>query len=310
MSAGPGPIVVGVERSQRSRDALALARRLARASGARLLLVTVYSTGARSAAIERGAYAREMAEEAEAALDWVAAPLSGARPEARAIPCTSIPRGLQEIAVSEGALAIVVGRSYRGPLGRILPGSVGERLLRGAPCPIAVSTGGGPGHDAHDAIERIGVGYVATPEGDEAVRAAAGLAARSGARVQVLSVIEPPAISAAVPFGWRTGVRESTARAELASRILRTVEDAPAPVAITGDVVDGYADDELTQLSGEVDLLICGSSGHRPVGGVMAGSVSAGILRKARCPLLLIPRGARDGFGTLGAPAAAVVPSA
>jgi nucleotide-binding universal stress UspA family protein len=308
MTAGgarPGPIVVGVERSQPSRDALALARRLARASGARILLASVYSAGARSATIERGAYARELAAEAEAALDWVAAPLSGARPEARAVPCTSIPRGLHQIAISEGALAIVVGRSHRGPLGRMVPGSLGERLLRGAPCPIAVATGDSR-HDAHDAIASIGVGYSATPEGDEAVSAAAGLAARSGARVQVLSVIEPPAVSAAVPFGWRTGVLESTAREELASRILRAAEGAAAPVAISGEVVDGYADDELARLSRDVDLLICGSSGHRSVGGVMAGSVSAGILRKVRSPLLVIPRGARDGFATLGAPEAAV----
>ena len=209
--ARPGPIVVGVDRSGRSRDALALARRLARATGARLLLVSVYPVGARSATIERGAYARALAEEAETALDWVAAPLRGARPEARAVPCTSIPRGLQQIAVAEGALAIVAGPSHRGPLGRLVQGSVGERLLRGAPCPIVVATGGCR-HDAYAPIARIGVGYVATPEGDEALRAAAGLAARSGAEVRVLSVVEPPAVSAARPFGWRTAARVDRAR--------------------------------------------------------------------------------------------------
>jgi len=293
----PGPIVVGVDRSGRSRDALALARRLARATGARLLLVSVYPVGARSATVERGAYARALAEEAETALDWVAAPLCGARPEARAVPCTSIPRGLQQIAVTEGALAIVAGPSHRGPLGRLVQGSVGERLLRGAPCPIVVATGGCR-HDVYEPIARIGVGYVATQEGDEALRAAAGLAARSGAVVRALSVVEAPAASAARPFGWRTGMLESTAREQLATRI-RSVTGG---VEIHGEVVDGYADDELAQLSREVDLLVCGSSGQRAVGGVMASGVSAGVLRKARCPLVLIPRGARNGFATLGAP--------
>jgi nucleotide-binding universal stress UspA family protein len=308
MTAGetrPGPILVGVERSGPSRDALAVARRLARASGARLLLVSIYPIGVRSATIEQSAYARGLADEAEAALDWVAAPLCGARPEARAVPSTSIPRGLQQIAVTEGALAIVVGPSHRGPLGRMVQGSVGERLLRGAPCPIVVATGGSS-KDAHAAITRIGVGYVATPEGIAALHAAAGLAARSGAGVRALSVVEPPPVSAALPFGWRTGVLESTARDELASRILRATEGAAAPVKIVGEVVDGYADDELVQLSREVDLLVCGSSGRRPVGGIMAGSASAGTLRKACCPLLLVPRGARDGFANLGGPAALV----
>ena len=284
--AGPGPIVVGVDRSGRSRDALALARRLARATGARLLLVSVYPVGARSATVERSAYARALAEEAETALDWVAAPLCGARPEARAVACTSIPRGLQQIALAEGALAIVAGPTHRGPLGRLVQGSVGERLLRGAPCPIVVATGGCR-HDAYSPLARIGVGYVATPEGDEALRAAAGLAARSGAEVRVLSVVEPPAV------GWRTRVLESTAREELGTRI-RSVD-----LEVAGEVVDGYADDELAQLSREVDLLVCGSSNQRSL-----GRVSAGVLRKARCPLLLIPRGARNGFATLAAPAA------
>ena len=33
----------------------------------------------------------------------------------------------------------------------------------------------------------------------------------------------------------------------------------------------------------------------------MLGSVSAGVLRKARSPVLVIPRGARDGFAALAA---------
>jgi len=299
MTAGEarsGPIVVGVDRSGRSRDALALARRLARATGARLLLVSVYPVGARSATIERSAYARALEEEAETALDWVAAPLCGARPEARAVPCTSVPRGLQQIAVAEGALAIVAGPSHRGPVGRLVQGSVGERLLRGASCPVVVATSGCR-HLAHEPLGRIGVGYIATPEGDAALRAAAGLAARSGAEVRVLSVVEPPAV------GWRTGVLESTARELLAARIADVTVGTGAPVRIAGEVVDGYADDELAQLSREVDLLVCGSSGHRAAGGVMASGVSAGILRKVHCPLLMVPRGAGDQLAALRAPA-------
>ena len=63
-----GPIVVGVERSERSRDALALARALARAAGTRLIIVAVYAADARSAVMERGAYARALALEAESVL--------------------------------------------------------------------------------------------------------------------------------------------------------------------------------------------------------------------------------------------------
>ena len=108
-----------------------------------------------------------------------------------------------------------------------------------------------------------------------------------------------------LPFGWSPDEREATARGELAAQIRRATEAVATPVEIAGEVVDGYADDELARLSSEVDLLICGSSGHRPVGSVMLGSVPAGILRKACCPLLVIPRGARDGFAALRADAVA-----
>jgi len=49
---------------------------------------------------------------------------------------------------------------------------------------------------------------------------------------------------------------------------------------------------------------VCGSRGRGALGRVMLGSVAAGLLRKARSPVLVIPRGAPDGFGYLQAPPA------
>lgn len=286
----PGPIVVGVERSDRSREALALGRALGRVVGSRLILVTVYPLDARSATMGRGAYAERLAEQAESTLDRVVAPLSGARLESRAVPSTSVPAGLQQVADAEGAIAIVVGPSHRGPLGRIAPGSVGERLLRGARCPVAVAPRGY--RDAATArIARVGVGSAA-PEIDDALRAAVGLAVRTGAAIRVLRVVEFDAL-------------ETSARDDLAGTIRSAVQAVTTPVRISGEVVDGYADDELARLSLDVDLLVCGASGSHPARDPLLGSVSTGILRKARCPVLVVPRGTRAGFAALRAPAAA-----
>ncbi len=300
----PGPIVVGVERSERSRDALALARALARAAGTRLILVAVYAADARSAVMERGAYARSLAIEAVSALEWVARPLAGVAAEARAVPCSSVPRGLREVAEAEGALAIVVGASHRGPLGRIVPGSVGERLLHGAACAVAVAPRGYWGQ-AYTGIKRIGVGYARVPEAGDALAAAVGLAARTDATVRVLSVIEPTTVSASLYLGSGSGAVEPSVRADVTRNLRRAVANVAAPVEISAEVADGYADDELARLSRDVDLLVCGSRGHGPAGSVMLGCVSSGVLRKARCPILLTPRGARDGFAALRAPAPA-----
>ena len=299
-AAIPGPIVVGVERSERSRDALALAQTLARAAGTRLILVAVYHRDRRSLSVERGVYAKAMADEAQSTLEWAACPLSGVRAELRAVPSISVSRGLQQVAADEGALAIVVGPSDRGHVGRIVPGSVGTRLLHGAPCPVAVAPSG-YSDGTETQLRRIGVGYVNTPEACEALSAAVGLAACTGAAVRVLSVDEPVVPTAMMLLALGHTEHEAHARAELAESLRGAIDDVAAPVEISGDIVDGYADDELARLSAEVDLLVCGSRAHGPLGDVLLGSVSAGVLRKARGPVLVVPRRARDGFAELQA---------
>ena len=299
----PGPIIVGIEHSERSRDALALARTLARAVGTRLTLVAVYPVAGRSAVMPPHAYATALAEEAQSTLEWVARPLGGVRATLRPVPCTSVTRGLQQVAEEEGALAIVVGPSHRGTLGHVVPGSVGERLLHGSPCPVAVAPLG-YWSDAFRGIRRIGLGFVATPEADEALCAAVGIALRTGASIRARSVVELPA-GVTMGFGWDYAKLEENAREDLSQSLARTLGDVTSPVEISGEVVDGYADDELARLSEEVDLLVCGSRGRGPVGRVVLGSVAAGVLRKARCPVLVVPRGAPDGFATLRAPATA-----
>lgn len=290
----PGPIVVGVERSDRSRDALALARTLARTVCARLILVAVHSGDVRSPA---------MTAEADAALEWVARPMGGVLAESRVVTCNSVPRGLQQVADAESALVIVVGSSHRGPVGRIAPGSVAERLLHGSSCPVAVAPRG-YANQAFAGIQRVGVGYTTGPEAGQALSAAVGLAARTGASLSLLSVVEPPPVAVALPLGWGLGELEATKRADLARKIDRAIEDVAAPVEITGEVVDGYADDELARLSQEVDLLICGSRGQGRSGNVTLGNASTGLLRKAQCPILVVPRGARGGLAALRTPAA------
>lgn len=293
----PGPIILGVERSDRSRDALALASTLARAVGTRLILVAVYTSGGRSAVMPPGAHAIALAEAAEATLEWVARPLGGVPATSRAVPSTSVTRGLQDVAKEEGALAIVVGSSHRGTLGHVVPGSVGERLLQSAPCPVAVAPQGYWSHRT-GRIRRIGVGFVAAPEADEALWAAIGIALRTGAPIRALSVVEPPS-GLTMGYAWSYVDLEQVARDDLAQSLARTIGEVTSPVEVSGEVVYGYADDELARLSAEVDLLVCGSRGRGPLGRVALGSVSAGVMRKARCPVLVVPRGARDGFATL-----------
>jgi nucleotide-binding universal stress UspA family protein len=48
----------------------------------------------------------------------------------------------------------------------------------------------------------------------------------------------------------------------------------------------------LTEASADLDLLVCGSRGYRPLRRVLLGSVSRPLSHQARCSLVVVPRGA------------------
>jgi nucleotide-binding universal stress UspA family protein len=121
-------ILIGVDGSERSEDAVAFGRELALAAGAPIVLVSGIH-----------AHATSSREDAEATLVRLAAPLDDVGPaQLRAVANRSGAQALQEIAEQEEVGIIVIGSSRTGRLGRVLPGSTAERLLQGAPCPVAI----------------------------------------------------------------------------------------------------------------------------------------------------------------------------
>ena len=277
-------------------------RTLARAVGARLILVAVYPVAGRSAVMPPRPTPRRLAEEAEATLEWVARPLSRRPPQStRAVPCTSVARGLQEVARDERALAIVVGPSHRGRARAASSPAASASACctaRRAPSPSRrAATGRRPAADpAHRRRLRR---PLPRPTRRSAPPSASPPERRGGPRPQRRRAAFRHGRSA-IGLGLRRARADARATTSPQS-LAASIDDVASPVEISGEVVDGYADDELARLSDEVDLLVCGSRGLGPLGRVMLGSVSAGVLRKARCPVLVVPRGAPDGFATLRA---------
>lgn len=181
-------ILVGFDGTEGGRDALALAGNLARIEGAELLLAA--SLDLDPLATPATAYERAMAE-AEDRLGASAREVLGDREYLlRVIGGVSAPRALTEIAEGENADVIVLGSTHRGGLGRVLPGSVGERLLHGAPCAVLVAPRGYAADGANVRIERIGVGDDGGAEASHAVRVAEALAADLGATLERIGVVE------------------------------------------------------------------------------------------------------------------------
>jgi len=315
----PGPfsrILVGYLPTEQGADARALGVDLAAACGAELLLVSVVAavwiehfgeqTG--PAVVHSGER-----ERAASALEEAAAELAGmtsvTRVERRLEASSSPARGLHDTAMSEHADLIVVGSSHHGPVGRVLLGSAAERLLNGAPCAVALAPRGYAGLESHP-VKRILVAFDGSPEARLALRVADGLAARTGAAVRALVVVEPPAstpgafvpfpgLDPAMPLG---GVepfdairraealerRESAARATLQAAVDALGGDAAIEreIVVEPDPTSAI----LEAARGGADLLVLGSRGYGPVRRALVGSVSVAVIRRAPCSVVITPR--------------------
>jgi nucleotide-binding universal stress UspA family protein len=272
-------IVVGCNGEAESLDALDLACTLAGATGANLLLGYVFdqqpSWYGTQRFYQRAQRARNHAV-LEGALDLLP---EGVRHQAFALGSSSPARGLHELAEGEGADLLVLGSTHRGRLGRVLPGSVGEVLLHGAPCAVMVAPRGYREHRPH-AIGRVGVGFDGSAESDRALASADSLAASLGASLEAISV---------VPRHRLTGNGETHPFTERLDSALRSLGRNPEDAA---KLVAGEPARSLCDAACALDLLIAGSRSYGPMRHVLLGSVSGPLMRACPCPVLILPRSA------------------
>jgi nucleotide-binding universal stress UspA family protein len=288
-----GTIVIGFDGSDCGEDALALGLVLCRATGASPVVATVYPEqypiGVGRVDAEWVAYLEERAEELLQRARRVLG--DGVAADYRTVSAASESRGLHELAEREQAEVVVIGSTHRGPLGRTYPGSTGDRLLQGSAWPVAVAPRG-LREDPPPALRTIAVAFLDTPEAHEALDFAAALAQRSGARLRLLSVLP----SRAEVFAPVVGRDAEAAFASRAREVFQAALDHALAglggrVEATGELLEGDVVDALATLDRrDADLLVCGSRGYGPIRRVLLGGVSSRLLRRAACPLLVVPR--------------------
>ena len=138
------PLVVGVDGSAESLDALEVAAGLARQAGAPVVALHVHHEGSLAAAGEFAASADaaivEALEEAEdVARTQVSERLAGTGLDWRFDTAEGDPAdGLIRHAVEHGAAAIVVGGRAHGLIGGVILGSVAQKLVRESPISVLV----------------------------------------------------------------------------------------------------------------------------------------------------------------------------
>ncbi len=287
-------MIVGVEATERSRDALALGLRMADGLDADLVAAYVHAYAELGGLLAGGPPSEalqlieDVADAAHASVRDLAEDMDVK--DLRLTSASSAAAGLQALADETRAGLVVLGSSRRSGLERVLPGGTAERLLSGSSVTVAVAPGGYHARDR--ALRVLGCGFDGSPAAYEALRWTADLARRAEARVRILAVHRRHAfdhVPAVGAFGTRS------VHAELHARLRERVDAAAAELADDSQVepalLEGDPAQTLAEHSEQLDLLVLGSRGYGPLRSVLLGSVSAQVIREAACAVVVIPRG-------------------
>jgi nucleotide-binding universal stress UspA family protein len=276
-------VLIGFDGSERSEDALHLARLLYHLGSGRPMAVSVYGrTGGHEPALPSRAEAERAAQSLTERY--------GDRVETRVLPGASAARSLHELAESEEADLIVVGSTHRGKVGQTLPGTTAHRLLHGSPCPVAAAPLGYRDRPV-DRLKRVGGAYCEDPEGLQALLAARAIAHRAGAELVVIGAFNLPDSQHAAYGSYGVGDEEvyprESAHVDLEDVAARVADGLPFRTHFG----DGRPADVLVKAAEDVDLLVMGSRGYGPMRSVLLGSVSHEVLIRCPTPVLIVPRG-------------------
>jgi nucleotide-binding universal stress UspA family protein len=299
------PIIVGYDPQTFDRAPVNFAVAAARLTGAPLVIASVCADSAARDGSAAGRLDEDLAADATGALDEVDRELDAEdiAVEFRQIDNMSAARGLHEAAEAQDAGLLVVGSTNRGALGRVLPGSTAERLMHGAPCPIAIvphewEAGGG--------LNTIGVAYVDTDEARQALRGAHALARRTGAKLRVLTAVKAGlsaygATEATTPVQAAKGITdiEGELRTQAENALRQQTDALGDGVPVETDAFVEDPADVLIRVSENLDLIVCGSRGYGPLRAVLLGGVSRRLAADARCPVIVLPRGVEASLEAL-----------
>lgn len=302
-------ILVGADASDRSSDAAAFARELARASGAEVLVASVFPYESRPGRAANAEYRHALEADARRTAARVADELSDLgddRVRTTTVAQLSPAHGLQYVADEDHVALVVVGSSHVGRAGRVLPGSTAERLLHGAPCPVAVVPKGYS--EGEPGLHVVGVAYDGSAESEAALRAAVAIAHAAGAALRVISVVDASVYTAPAILGAPAAVHVDGVddiREAMRKQLEEAVAALPAAVRAAPVLLTGNAEREIAEQSETLDLIVTGSRGYGPLRAVLLGAFSGRLLRDAACPVLVVPRGVEAPLDDLFAQARA-----
>lgn len=283
-------ILVGYDDSDQAKDALALGKQVANATGAELVVGGVFLIHP----MWHGGIDPIIREEEVEFGRKLEAGANAAEALAEPYPSTSPARGLHELAEEIGADLIVVGSAHRGPIGQALAGSVGVALLHGSPCAVAIAPRGYREHSG-PSIDTITVGFDGSAESGLALTTASQLARTTGAKLKLVSVVETPVVGTGKSGGDGYHALKDAVEQQMRDQLAEARNAVPEGIDVEATLSSG---DPVRELVGAASaprtLLVVGSRAYGPVHRVLAGSVSRRLVRSASCPLIVTPRGTHE----------------
>jgi nucleotide-binding universal stress UspA family protein len=210
-----------------------------------------------------------------------------------AVDGASPARRIVDLAARIEADLIVLGTHGRSGFERLLLGSVTEKVVRTAQCPVvtvpppSVATSTLP-------FRRILCGIDFSESSSDGLRFAVSLATESNSALTLLHVLEFPQESeplATLPFAmstYRAAVEEDSTR-----RLVNLIsDDIPAACKPATRLVHGKPHEQILAVAQELrsDLIVLGVHGRKAFDIMIFGSTTNQVIRRATCPVLTLNR--------------------
>jgi len=184
---------------------------------------------------------------------------------------------------------LVIGTHGRGGVEHLLLGSVAEKIMRKAACPVLVVPPGAPG-DSDALFSRILCPIDGSAASAHALTYALSLAQETDGHVTLLYVVEP--VPAAGEFGALDVEEYRRAGEEHARQVLRDAvpDDVRTWCRLDERVATGKPSERILDAATteRADVIVMGVRGRGAIDLLAFGSTTNEVIRRAGCPVLAV----------------------
>ncbi len=145
-------------------------------------------------------------------------------------------------------------------------------------------------------MSKILIATDASPSAEQAVHFGVQLAREQGAEAAFVHVVPSYDLAPVFAFGMSAVIPHELTKEDRASLQAAAHLAEQKGVRATIKLLAGDAADEIVAHADSIDadMIVVGSRGHGAVAGTLLGSVSRGVLREARRPVLVVPGAAHQ----------------